>query len=110
MWGFVDPKWKSRIGWAPTNASFQTMVTAMRATWGNDKTRDWIEGIKANKPTVYPKNTPQVAAVATGEIDVGFVNHYYLFRFLSDALVSELHAVKLSLFWFPCAVTFSVSE
>ena len=84
MWGFVDPKWKSRIGWAPTNASFQTMVTAMRATWGNDKTRDWIEGIKANKPTIYPKNTPQVAAVATGEIDVGFVNHYYLFRFLSE--------------------------
>jgi iron(III) transport system substrate-binding protein len=45
---------------------------------------EWLEGIQANKPKVYPKNTPQVAAAATGEIDVGFVNHYYLFRFLAE--------------------------
>ena len=84
MWGFVEPKWKDRIGWAPTNASFQTMVTAMRFIWGEDKTKDWIESIQANNPTVYTKNTPQVAAVAAGEIDVGFVNHYYVFRFLAE--------------------------
>ena len=84
MFGFTDPKWKGRIGWAPTNASFQTMVTAMVAVWGEDKTLRWLEGIQANEPKVYPKNTPQVAAAAAGEIDVGFVNHYYLFRFLAE--------------------------
>ena len=84
MFGFADPKWKDRIGWAPTNASFQAMVTAMRAVWGEDLTRRWLEGIQANDPKVYPKNTPQVAAVAAGEIDVGLVNHYYLFRFLAE--------------------------
>ena len=84
MWGFTGPRWKGRIGWAPTNASFQTMVTAMRSLWGEDRARDWLEGIQANDPRVYPKNTPQVAAVAAGEIDVGFVNHYYLFRFLAE--------------------------
>ena len=82
--GFTDPEWKGRIGWAPTNASFQTMITAMRAIWGEGKTAQWLEGIQANDPKVYPKNTPQVAAVSTGEIDVGFVNHYYLFRFLAE--------------------------
>ena len=84
MFGFIDSSWKGRIGWAPTNASFQTMVTAMRARWGEEKTRQWLEGVSANDPKVYPKNTPQVAAVAAGEIDVGFVNHYYLFRFLAE--------------------------
>ena len=28
--------------------------------------------------------TPQVADVAAGKIDVGLVNHYYLFRFLAE--------------------------
>ena len=84
VWDFVNPEWKGRIGWAPTNASFQTMVTAMRALWGEEKTIEWLEGVQANNPTIYPKNTPQVAAVAAGEIDVGLVNHYYLFRFLAE--------------------------
>ena len=84
IFDFVDPKWRGRIGWPPTNASFQTMVTAMRVLWGEEKTRQWLQGILANGPKVYPKNTPVVAAVATGEIDVGFVNHYYLYRFLAE--------------------------
>ena len=84
IWGFTDPQWRGRIGWAPTNGSFQAMVTAMRVMWGEEKTKQWILGIQANKPNVYPKNTPQVAAAAVGEIDVGFVNHYYLYRFLAE--------------------------
>ena len=84
LWGFSDPRWKGRIGWAPTNASFQTMVTAMRVSWGEEETRGWLEGILANEPVVYEKNTPIVAAVGAGEVDVGFVNHYYLFRFLRE--------------------------
>ena len=84
IWGFVEPEWEGRIGWAPANASFQTMVSAMRALWGEEKTTQWLEGVQANNPAIYPKNTPQVAAVAAGEIDVGLVNHYYLFRFLAE--------------------------
>ena len=84
IFDFIDPKWKGRIGWAPGNASFQTMVTAMRALWGEDKTLQWLEGIQANDPRVYPKNAPIVAAASSGEIDVGFVNHYYLHRFLAE--------------------------
>jgi iron(III) transport system substrate-binding protein len=82
--GFADPKWKDRIGWAPTNASFQTMVTAMRSIWGEEKTVKWLKDIQANDPKVYPKNTPIVAAAAAGEIEVGLVNHYYLHRFLAE--------------------------
>ena len=84
LFGFTDPRWKGRIGWAPTNSSFQFMVSVMRTLWGEHSTRSWLEGIQANDPKVYPKNTPQVAAVAAGEIDVGLVNHYYLLRFLAE--------------------------
>lgn len=79
--GFTEPEWNGRIGWAPTNGSFQAMVTALRATWGEEETRAWLEGIKANNPTVYSGNTPIVEGVGNGEVEVGFVNHYYLYRF-----------------------------
>ena len=82
--GFTDPEWRGRIGWPPTNGSFQAMVTAMRVMWGEDETRTWLEDIQANEPTIYAKNTPTVQAVGAGEVDVGFVNHYYLYRFLQE--------------------------
>ena len=80
----TDPKWKGRVGWPPTNASFRVMVTAMRQLWGEDETRDWLEGMLTNDTKVYPKNTPIVAAAAAGEVDVGLVNHYYLHRFIAE--------------------------
>ena len=83
LWGFTDPEWKGRIGWAPTNGSFQAMVTALRASWGNERTREWLQAIMTNEPGIYPKNTPIVAAAGSGEIDVGLVNHYYLHRFIA---------------------------
>lgn len=84
IFDFVDPEWNGRIGWAPSNGSFQAMVTAMRATWGEAQTREWLAGIQANNPVVYSSNTPVVSGVAAGEVDVGFVNHYYLYRFLAE--------------------------
>jgi iron(III) transport system substrate-binding protein len=76
---FTDPRWQGKLGFPPTNASFQAFVTAMRLTLGDDRTREWLEGIEANEPKLYDKNLPTVEAVGRGEIEVGFVNHYYLF-------------------------------
>lgn len=84
LWGFTEPQWQGRIGLAPTNASFQTMVTALRQVWGAEQTRAWLDGIMANDPVLYESNTPTVAAVGAGEVEVGFVNHYYLYRFLAE--------------------------
>lgn len=82
--GFTAPEWKGRLGWAPSNGSFQAMVTTMRALWGEERTAKWLLGIRANEPLVYDGNTPIVSAVGAGEIDAGFVNHYYLYRFLAE--------------------------
>lgn len=84
IYDFVSPEWTGRLGWAPTNASFQAMVTAMRVLWGEERTREWLTGIQANEPMAYEGNTQVVEAVAAGEVDAGFVNHYYLYRFLAE--------------------------
>lgn len=81
---FTDPEWKGRVGWAPRNGSFQAFVTALRLQLGEDVARDWLEGMKANDAREYPNNVTTVTAAASGEVDVGFVNHYYLERFLEE--------------------------
>lgn len=81
---FTNPRWKGRIGWAPGNGSFQAFVTAMRMQDGDEKTEAWLRGMMANEAVVYPKNSAIVRALGAGEVDLGFVNHYYLYRFLSE--------------------------
>lgn len=81
---FTDPRWRGRIGWAPTNGSFQAFVTALRVAEGEDGARAWLEGIRANEAGEYPNNSSIVEAVAQGEVEVGFVNHYYLYSFLRE--------------------------
>jgi len=79
VFDLTDPKWKGKVGLAPTNASFQAFVTAMRLDAGEERTKRWLEELKANEPKFYEKNTPTVEAVASGEIQLGLVNHYYLY-------------------------------
>ena len=79
VFDLTDPRWKGKVGLPPTNASFQAFVTAMRLEAGEERTRQWLEDLKANDPKFYEKNTPVVEAVASGEIEVGLVNHYYLY-------------------------------
>src|SRR3546814_9971783 len=50
---FTDPEWSGRLGWAPTNGSFQAFVTALRVLEGEDGARAWLEGIQANNPAVF---------------------------------------------------------
>jgi iron(III) transport system substrate-binding protein len=84
VFDFTDPKWKGRIGFAPPNASFQAFVSGMRLTVGDERTRRWLEAIKRNKPTLLDNNIQTEEAIAAGEIDVGFVNHYYVYELSAE--------------------------
>ena len=81
---FTDPRWKGRIGFPPTNSSFQAFVAAMIVTEGDDATRSFLEGLVDNKPELYEDNSSTVRAIAAGEIEVGFVNHYYIYEVTAE--------------------------
>ena len=81
---FTDPKWKGKLGWAPSNASLQSFVTALRVLEGEAAARAWLEGIQANEPRVYEGNSQALEGVSSGEIQVAFINHYYLLQALAD--------------------------
>jgi iron(III) transport system substrate-binding protein len=76
--GYLDPKFKGKLGIAPTNASFQAFVTVMRLERGDEKTKEFLNALKANDAQTYEKNGAIVEAIARGEIDLGLVNHYYV--------------------------------
>ena len=59
-------------------------MTAYRVLRGDDAAKAWLEGIQANEPKVYDGNDAVLAAIAAGEIEVGFINHYYLMRQLAE--------------------------
>ena len=92
VFDLVDPEWRGRVGWAPTNGSFQAFVTAMRQIHGDEATEEWLRGMIDNNVRVYPKNSPQVQAVHDGELDIGLVNHYYLIR--QTSVNSDWHGVN----------------
>lgn len=80
IWGYTQPRWRGLVGVPPTNASFQAFVSAMRIRVGEDRTRDWLLALKANDVRFYTSNARIVSAVASREIQVGFVNHYYVYQ------------------------------
>lgn len=84
IWDYADPSWSGRLGVPATNASFQAMVTAMRLEAGDEATREWLEAIAANDPHIFENNVATLEAIAAGEIDAGFVNHYYLYGLLEE--------------------------
>ncbi|HUR86734.1 MAG TPA: iron ABC transporter substrate-binding protein [Solirubrobacteraceae bacterium] len=74
----ADEKWRGRVGWAPTNASLQGYITALRLVEGEDVAKKWLAGMVANDVQAYDSNIPVRDAIAKGEIDVGLINHYYV--------------------------------
>lgn len=91
----TEPKWKGKVAYAPTNASFQAFVTGMRVLEGDDATRKWLKDFQANDPQVYEKNGAVLDAVDGGKAELGLINHYYWYEKAAeegaDKLKAKLH-------------------
>lgn len=81
----ATPRWKDKI--AIPNASseyLQAGVSVLKAVYGDDRTKQFLEGLKINAGTqVYGKSSQIVEAVAKGQVAIGVVNHYYVYRYLA---------------------------
>ena len=73
---FANPEWKGKISFSPTGADFQAIVSAVLQLKGEDVTRSWLEGLKANG-TVLKNNLVVLQAVNDGQVAAGIEYHYY---------------------------------
>jgi iron(III) transport system substrate-binding protein len=81
----TKPAYKDKFGIAPSNASFQAFVTALINQKGEKFAEEWLKEIKANGAKIFLKNSAIVEAIDKGQIDLGLVNHYYVWE-VSEAL------------------------
>lgn len=93
----VEPTWKGKVGYAPTNASWQAFVTAIRVLKGEDEAREWLTSFKNNDPQTFDGNSDIRDAVDKGDVALGLINHYYVFALIDekgeDAVNVDLHYV-----------------
>jgi iron(III) transport system substrate-binding protein len=80
-----DPKWKDKIAIPNSGSEYlQAGVSVIRAAYGEERTRQFLQGLKANADgQVYQKSSQIVDAVAKGQVALGIVNHYYVYRHLA---------------------------
>jgi iron(III) transport system substrate-binding protein len=91
----TDPKWRGQVAIAPTNGSFQSFVTAMRLSQGDEVTKQWLEGLVANDVQKYEKNGQILEAVNAGQVQLGLINNYYWYQ-LAKELGEENMRAQLS--------------
>ena len=81
----ADPQWKGKIAIPNAGSEYlQAGVSVIRASLGDDHTKKFLEGLRDNAGTqVYQKSSQIVDAVAKGQVAMGIVNHYYVYRHLA---------------------------
>lgn len=90
--GYVTDEWEGRLGVAPTNASFQSFVTALRVLEGEEAAEAWAQSLADNDPQIFESNIPILTAVNDGALEAGLLNHYYWFRQANEVGVENMRA------------------
>lgn len=85
VFDLTGPAYKGKVGFAPTNASFQAFVTGMRVSAGEERTKQFLTDFAANEPQSFDGNVAVLEAVDSGTIPFGLINHYYLYERAAEA-------------------------
>lgn len=90
--GYVSDEWNGRLAVAPSNASFQSFVTALRVLEGDDAAAEWVQALADNSPQLFEGNSQILTAVDQGAVEAGLINHYYWFRAASEVGAESMRA------------------
>ena len=90
----AKPEWKGKLAIAPSEPDFVPIISAIEKLDGEAAAREWLEGF-ADNAKHYNDNEGIIAAVNSGQIAAGIVNHYYWFEAVAeegkDNVPSKLH-------------------
>ncbi|MBA4248423.1 MAG: iron ABC transporter substrate-binding protein [Microbacterium sp.] len=89
---YVSDEWNGRLAVAPSNASFQSFVTALRVLEGDDAAAEWVSALAANSPQIFEGNSQILTAVDEGAVELGLINHYYWFAAAAEAGAENMRA------------------
>ena len=91
----AQPEWKDKIAIPNSGSEYlQAGVSVIKATYGDDRTTQFLKGLKTNAGSqVYQKSSQIVEAVAKGQVAVGIVNHYYIYRHLAAQPTAPIAAL-----------------
>lgn len=90
----TKPEWKGKFAYAPSGA-FASTVSYLIDDIGEEKTLEWLKGIKANGINEH-KNGKVRDTIEAGQHPFGLTNHYYWWRLADEKggpekLTSKIH-------------------
>ncbi|MGW4634974.1 extracellular solute-binding protein [Nocardia sp. NPDC004415] len=90
MLDLAQPRWQGRWAAAAASSDFQAIVAGLLAQRGEDATRAWLRGVRANAVTL-PDGAAVVAAVSTGRPASGLVFQNAWYRATGQQATTALH-------------------
>lgn len=94
MWDLTDPKYKGKFAITRGgNGSMVAQVAALRAQWGDKKTKEWLTKVKDNAAIITEGHGDIRQAVGAGEVEFGLVNNYYFHQQLNEPKDNHVEAV-----------------
>ncbi len=85
IWDLTDPQYEGEFAITRGgNGGMIGHVSALRNEWGDERTMEWIEGIKDNAGAILQGHGDIRRAVGAGEFKFGLVNNYYFHQQLEE--------------------------
>jgi iron(III) transport system substrate-binding protein len=89
----ANPRWAGKLGIAPGETDFQPIITSIARAHGQAAALAWLKAVKANAGShSYPDNETLTAAVNSGQVALGLINHYYWYRLRAQLGAGGMHS------------------